>query len=172
MKLFDLNFEPFRDFSGWYVCTEPTYSEADQHALGEIAKTLLPQARIDRYQLVSGLLDDDQPGHQLFAVFDIHPCDLITEFRVGSHNNEEQVVDEVYAQMTRIYETVRPFRPYFVDAAGYHCAFEGRITKPESEKIEKILTVGLEWYWSRWERSGSPVVPVVLRENELHIWWD
>jgi hypothetical protein len=169
MQLFNLEFKDFRG-KNWYVCSDPMCVDADQYALGKMAKTLMPQACAQDYQLFCGLFDNDQSSHALFAIFNIHPCDLITEFRVGSHNNSQRVVNQVYAQMVKIYNEIRRFHPYFVDQAGYHCIFEGRITEIEAKKIEGILTQGLEWYCSNYD--GNSIVPSLVIENEIHLWWD
>jgi hypothetical protein len=168
MQLFNLEFKDFRE-KNWYICSDPVCADADEYALTNMAKTLAPQAHAQYCQVFCGLFDNDQSNHALFAIFNIHPCDLINEFRVGSHNNNQQVVNQVYAQMVKIYNEIRSFHPYFVDQAGYHCIFEGRITKIEAEKIEAVLTQGMEWYCSNYDENS--IVPSLVSENEIHLWW-
>ena len=139
------------------------------------AKAIAEDAKREGYQVFCGLYDETQKCHQLFAVSGVDGCQLIRDFRVGSHNQgwadaEESEIRAVYKQMTGIYQ-VRPFRPYFVDAAGYHCTFEGQITLREAAAVERLLEVGLEWYAQHeWqiEDDDSPqaLAPVIVKERK------
>lgn len=182
VHLFGLEFQSFRDRDGWFVCTDRRCERADGLALGDLAKELTDQAAVAGYQLFCGLLDDDQPDHQLFAIAGADACKLIRVFRVGSHNQgsravEDATVEAVFEEMRRIFE-VRPFRPYFIDAAGYHCRFVGPLSREEAARIGELFHGnGEEWYASNWYEDtleGFPeyVIAELLRENELHLWWD
>ena len=175
--LYGLEFQPFRDRAGWFVCTDPQCARADQVGLSELASERTESAAGEGYQIFCGLLDDAQAEHRLFAVTDTDPCELIREFRVGSHNQanravEDATVEAVFTQMHGIY-AVRPFRPYFIDAAGYHCRFVGSLTRDEAIAIERLFKEGGESYAANWDGDDEDyVLTQLLSENELHLWWD
>ena len=59
---------------------------ARPHQIQETAKSLANTAREQGYQLFCGRHDMEQREHELFAISGVHPCQLIRDFRVGSHN--------------------------------------------------------------------------------------
>jgi hypothetical protein len=165
MTLCDLNFNVFRGRPGWFVWSHDYCSKhdtAEEVYLTTLAKSRSTEATSQDYQLFCGLFDEDQGGHTLFAIHAIHPCNLILEFKVGSHNQPSDswardTVHYVFEQMCRIYE-VRKFRPYFVDAAGYHCVFEGQISLEEARKVESLMEVGVEYYASHDYPEDDPSI--------------
>lgn len=173
MNLADITFEPFENRPNWFVCADARYLGATKSS-HDLATSLIPVAREADCQVFCGMLPDgDFDEHRLFAVRGIHPCDLIPEFRVGSHNAgsrpaEDAEVQETLNQMRAIF-SIRPFRPYHIDCAGYHCVFDGQITKSEARKVEQLLRVGLEWYA---QSEVDELWPTIECENELHLWWD
>ena len=123
------------------------------------------------WQLICGSTDKDD-GHAIYAIEGITPVEAARAFGTGSHNawpvpETERVCDE----LSRVFEIV-PFRPYFVDAAGYKCRFARQIKPEEAAAAEQILTAGVEGYLSRWSGEGSLLADAVIAENELRLWWD
>lgn len=179
MTLFGIEFKPFRKRAGWYITTYWNIPRAEilNHCnkLKDESKRLTQQAAAENYQLFCGIADDRQKAHQLFAVKDADACQLAKELRVGSHNRantdaENETVEIVFEALTSIAK-VRKFRPYYIDAAGYHARFTGVISRDEAKRVTKLLEptyrVGNEWT----ESEENDVLKMV-EENELHLWWD
>lgn len=126
---------------------------------------------LNAWQLVCGYIGGEN-GHRIFAIEGTHPVDLAREFRTGSHNLwSNPQTERVCAQLAMIFE-LAPFRPYFVDDAGYKSRFIQPISRQQADAIEHILTVGLEGYVSEWTGYGPIVADAVLAENGLRLWWD
>jgi len=122
------------------------------------------------WQIVCGMHGYD--GHRIFAISGVSAVKLAREFCTGSHQVYTTPESEkVCEQLAKVYE-VAPFRPYFVDCAGYKCRFIQPISRPQSLAVEKILTVGLEGYVSEWSGHGPILADAVLAENGLRLWWD
>ncbi len=188
MKLFGLEFDSFRDRPNWYVATKKPVSPREylKHLtkIQDIAKEHSVEAASEGYQLFCGLIDDNQKQHALFAIKDIDACELVKEFRVGSHNQhyidwEQSTPKIVYGALCQIRDQVRAFRPYFVDSAGYHAAFKGRLTPDEAERFVPLINVtydvGNEWQFECWQHndfSDTGIAATVLEENAFHLWWD
>jgi hypothetical protein len=129
------------------------------------------------WQLVCGQLSDDshEPAidvsHSIYAIDGLSPIDLARAFATGSHNLMAPVTDQVCDELARVF-AVAPFRPSFVDAAGYKCRFDRPISRAQARQIEEILTEGLEGYLADYSGEGPLLVDALLAENALRLWWD
>jgi hypothetical protein len=158
-------FEPIDGRPGWYKTASDDWQTLEARVLdlhGQLPTSV---------QVVCGLLDRDE-GHAIYLIEDATPIDVAREFGTGTHNaftggEAEQVCDE----LSRVFK-IAPFRPYFVDAAGYKAKFVGELTAKQAESIEGILTVGLEGYVSEWSGDGPIMADTLLKENGLRLWWD
>jgi hypothetical protein len=68
-----------------------------------------------------------------------------------------------------VYE-IAPFRPYFIDPAGYKCRFVPTVSRQQAGAIEDILSVGFEGYAQ--DDIDGPLADVIVAENGLRLWWD
>jgi hypothetical protein len=159
-----LDLHPVPERAGWYRTAAGRW-EALQARVLEVQN----RRPLGRWQLVCGLLGDDEDGHAIYAIDGISPVDVARGFATGSHNASE--TDRVCEQLARVFE-VAPFRPYFADAAGYKCRFERPISREQGAAVEQILTVGLEGYHSEWSGVGPLVADAVVAENGLRLWCD
>lgn len=135
----------------WSVLESRVLELQDEHSLGA-------------WQLFCGALDYD--GHSIYAIEGASPIELARAFQTGSHNawDTDQVADE----LTRVFG-IAPFRPYFIDIAGYKCRFDPPLSRTQAELIEQVLTVGMETYC---DVDDLSMVSILLSENALRLWWD
>jgi hypothetical protein len=159
------DFKPVPGRQGWYRS-----SRGDWRKLEVRARELQTQFDLP-VQVFCGLLESDD-GHCLYLIEDASVADIARVFETGSHNafprpQTERVCDE----LSRVYE-IAPFRPYFVDAAGYKATFLQPITQDQAKQVESVLTVGLEGYVSEWSGNGPLMVDTLVKENGLRLWWD
>src|SRR5262245_5438466 len=133
-----LQLRPVPARNGWYRT-----SMADWEALEARVLALQDSARLGAWQLVCGLLDDEN-GHRIFVIDGVHPVELARQFATGSHNASCET-EEVCQELAKVYE-IAPFRPYFIDPAGYKCRFVPTISRQQADAIEEFITVGMEPY--------------------------
>ncbi len=156
-------FEPVAGRPGWHK------TAIDDCQLLEAQALRLHEQFPVSVQVVCGLLGRDM-GHSIYVIENASPLDLVREFETGSHNSSDDP-DEVYDELSRVFK-VAPFRPYFVDSAGYKARFLKRLTTRQSHKIADILTVGLEGYICEWTGVEDSIAETLVKENGLRLWWD
>jgi hypothetical protein len=158
------NFGPAGDRPGWFKMLVSGWLDLESSALQLQEQLPLP------IQVVCGCLGDDD-GHAIYLIENASPVDLAREFETGSHNKGDDM-KKVCDELAQVFD-VAPFRPYFVDAAGYKAKFLSPITRERASLIESILTVGLEGYdESDSSGNGSAIAESLIAENGFRLWWD
>jgi hypothetical protein len=112
--LFNLTPElhPVNGRPGWYRTKSDNWRILEARAIELQPK--LPK----NVQLFCGLLGN-QGGHAIYVIEDQSAIEIARQFDVGAHNAfHGPGAAKVCDQLQRIFE-IAPFRPYFVDAAGY-----------------------------------------------------
>ncbi|MCZ7647195.1 MAG: hypothetical protein M5U26_18390 [Planctomycetota bacterium] len=161
-----LEFRPVPGLPGWHQTLIGDWQKLEARVL-----QLQDRNKLNGWQLVCGLREDDD-GHAIYAIEGMHAVELARAFGTGTHNCwHAPETDQACAELNRIYK-ILPFRPYFVDAAGYKCRFERRISKKQAAQVEQILTVGLEGYYGEWSGEGPVLANTVIVDNGLRLWWD
>lgn len=156
-------FEPVEGRPGWNKSAID-----DWETLEKCALTLHEQFPVS-VQVVCGLLGRDM-GHSIYVIENVSPLELVREFETGSHNSSDDP-DDVYDELSRVFK-VAPFRPYFVDSAGYKARFLKRLTIEQAREIDQILTVGMEGYMCEWTGDEDCIPATLVKENLLRLWWD
>ena len=156
-------FETIEGQPGWFRAK----GGSDVYEIEELARRL-NSSRPPHTYFVCGFLSDDQQ-HMLYRIETRNPLDILREFEVGSHaelSYGENALPMVLEQMALLHSQ-NAIVPYFADAAGLKCTFEGPLTEEFAEFLDSTISEGVEIY-----ADAGHVGPVVIREKFLHLWWD
>jgi len=158
LPVFPLRLRPVPGRDGWYRTRIGDWEELEARVLA-----LQDSTQFGTWQVICGLLDHEN-GHRIFVIDAVHPVELARQFGTGSHNawDTEQVCNE----LAKVYD-IAPFRPYFIDPAGYKCRFVPAISRQQANAIEEFITVGMEPYGDVESLAGTLVANI-----ELRMWWD
>jgi hypothetical protein len=161
-----IDFQPVLDRPGWHTTAAAHWEAQECRELQLHESFPLP------LQIVCGYIDGDS-AHCIYAIENTSAVELAREFETGSHNPPffRSQVTQVVVQLSRVFE-LAPFRPYFIDPAGYKAKFINPITARLANAIEDILTVGLESYASEYSGDGPLMADTLISENGLRLWWD
>jgi hypothetical protein len=160
-----IEFKPIGGRSGWHRTSTDDPQTLEARALELHGQFETP------VQIVCGSLESDD-GYVLYLIENASATELAREFATGSHNDfEGSQPKRVYDELSRVFK-IAPFRPYFIDDAGYKAKFLDPLTQEQAHAIESVLTVGLEGYVSEWSGDGPLMVDTLLKENGLRLWWD
>jgi len=161
-------FQFIKGRTGWHRSPTGDWEQLEERALELQNQIPLP------VQIFCGHRGDDA-GPAIYLIEDVSPIELAKEFETGSHNALDKFeTKRVCDELARIFK-IAPFRPYFMDAAGYKAKFLEPLTLETAQSIVGILTVGLEGYASEWtgeESEMSEMVETLMRENQIRLWWD
>lgn len=126
-------------------------------------------------------LYEDFGSYHLFLYESDSPLELITIFRVGSHNAgraelEPLKVEKVRLFMAPVYEKFR-FWPYFVDQAGFKCRFLQPISRNDALEISSYVFETGGWeamidYQGKEDLGGDPIAGNLYEGQEIFLWWD
>ena len=136
----------------------------DMFLLEARAKELHRDGMLNGWQVFCGSRQGDE-GHAIYAIKGISPIAVASEFETGVAFGD---TPQLCAELVLVDQIAR-FRPYFVDPSGYKCRFLEDLTPDKARDIEATLTVGMEHYL---DEGGSTMAAMLLRENELRLWWD
>ncbi len=134
------------------------------------------------FLVLVGLLDDDQ-GHHIYVTPQVSVRKLVEAFHVGEHGAQSygmdaaETIERVATRLEAIL-TICPFVVTFADSAGLHADFSRKLTESDAARIEDLFPMddamqdGLDGYVSDWEGDGPLLVPRLLQEQSIHLWWD
>ncbi|HEX2747831.1 MAG TPA: hypothetical protein VHM91_07525, partial [Verrucomicrobiales bacterium] len=108
---------------------------------------------------------------------------IIADFGVGEHGDISYGFDpvEIRERVTQRLLTIEKICPFVIVSAtddGLHAEFTRPLTEEEAEKIESLFPLddatqdGLDIYMSDWSGDGPLMVPLLLKEQALRLWWD
>lgn len=140
----------------------------------------------DQFDVFIGLRGSDRmsgQGHRIYVTPRLAIRELVETFRVGEQVglsygfDEDETIDRVADRLEAV-EKICPFVVTFADPAGLHAKFTRRLTKAAATKIERVFPMddsmqdGLDGYISDWSGKGPLLVPRLLEEQEIRLWWD
>ena len=105
-----LDLQPVSGRSGWYKTPVGEWDELEARVL-----KLQDAHKLGNWQLICGMLRDDNTGHSIYLIDGICPIELAREFATGSHNAgwpeaEEEEIEEVCRELACVFK-IAPFRP-------------------------------------------------------------
>jgi hypothetical protein len=148
----------------------------------ELAARLLDTPSAPRFQILVGHLDGDK-GHRIYVTPLLTIRELVEVFRVGERSemsyskDADETIDRVATRLEAI-QKICPFVVTFADAAGLHAEFTRKLTESAATEIESLYPMddamqdGLDGYVSEWEGEGPILVPRLVREQSIQLWWD
>jgi hypothetical protein len=178
------------DFSpaGLLLETVPEHPGWYRGPLMEIgtAKEMIPSLRPlpaaqPFHVLAGGLLEDW--GYRIYLVPLRDTARIVADFEVGQHGEISYGFDplESRERITQRLLAVEKICPFAIASAtddGLLAEFTRPLTEEEAEKIESLFPIddatldGLDIYLSDWSGDGPFMVPLLLEEQALRLWWD
>lgn len=177
MSIPDFSPTPFPKKPGWF--RGPVIDLASGK---EMAARMRSFPATSRFQVLVGHLTGDQ-GHRIYLTPSIGDRALVEAFRVGEHGAisygyyAAETIDRVATRLEAI-QKICPFIVTFADSAGLHAEFTRKLSKSSAAKIEHLYPMddaiqdGLDAYVSEWSGEGPILVPRLLQEQSLRLWWD
>jgi hypothetical protein len=148
----------------------------------ELAAHVRASAAAKRFHVFVGLRGTDQ-GHRIYVTPRLEIRELVEAFRVGEQVElsygfyADETIDRVAERLEAV-EKICPFVVTFADGAGLHAEFTTKLTKAAAAKIERVfppddaMQDGLDGYISDWSGEGPLLVPHLIREQGIRLWWD
>jgi hypothetical protein len=168
---FGLALSPVPGFRGWFFS-----SVADDWQQGkQLAARLRASPMAKGNGVVVGMRGED-PGHRIYVTPPVSARELVEAFGVGEEGGELLVART--AERLASVERICPLVVTFADGKGLHAEFIRRLDLAGATRIEALWSLddaipdGLEGYVSEWTGNGPLMVPRLLKEQALQLWWD
>lgn len=175
---YGLTLQPVPQKAGWFRGPALDWEQGK-----ELAARLRTSPAARQFQVLVGLLDDDDQGHHIYVTPPLGVRELVEAFRVGEHGamsydmDATETIERVATRLEAI-QAICPFVVTFADSAGLHAEFSRELTESDATKIEDLFPIddaikdGLDGYVSEWDGEGPILVPRLLREQSIQLWWD
>lgn len=169
--------KPVPKTDGWFYGPVTEWEKAKETAARLRAK---PAAK--GHLIFAGCRAGDK-GHRIYVTPPLNVKKLAESFRVGEHAamsysvDAKKVVSGTAKRLESVYK-ICPFIVTFLDEAGLHAEFTRRLNENDAKRIEAVFSFddaiqeGLDSYISDWMGEGPLMVPRLLEDQALQLWWD
>ena len=155
------SFKPVRRREGWFCLPVRGFDASDEVVLKLHSQIPLP------VQIFCGAMPKST-SQSIYAIQDISSSQLARIFETGSHSGSAFETEKLCEQLENIYR-IAPFRPYFIDSAGYKASFQKQITLKQAKLIASLVVIGVDGYSAE---TGTAIAKTLVAENEIRFWWD